>query len=180
MKTLKDYIVPIAKLQSKDYIYEWGGESAFFATFEQSLVEKGTFQVKMLLRKSEALLHLNFEIKGTLELVCDRSLETFGYPFSTEGIQILRFSDHSEQFSEEMELVPRGIAEIDVSHYIYELIALAVPMKKLHPKFEEEENDDTLTLIYSSEQKDITIEKTDQLPDPRWEELRKLIDKKDK
>ncbi|NJO92327.1 MAG: DUF177 domain-containing protein [Chloroflexia bacterium] len=74
-------------------------------------------------------MQFHFFIAGTLQLICDRSLEQFDYPFETEGVQILRFSDQAEPITDEMELVPRGIAEINVAHYIYELVALAVPMK---------------------------------------------------
>jgi len=176
VEKLSDYTIGIAKLQNKDYNFFWKGDTSFFETFEDSLVEKGSFEVNVLLRKSEALLHLQLAIKGELELVCDRSLEEFSYPFETEGIQILRFSDHAEPLSDEMELIPRGIAEINVAHYIYELIALAVPMKKLHPKLRAEENNEDLILVYSSENKENEL-KEENKPDPRWEELKKLIEK---
>ena len=177
VEKLSDYTIGISKLQNKDYNFFWKGDTSFFETFEDSLVEKGNFEAKLLLRKSEALLHLQLAIKGELELVCDRSLEEFVYPFETEGVQILRFSDHAEPLSDEMELIPRGIAEINVAHYIYELIALAVPMKKLHPKFREEENNEDLILVYSSEKKAQETIKEENEPDPRWEELKKLIEK---
>lgn len=177
MERLNDYKVGIAKLQNKDYHFEWQGSSDFFTSFEDGFVENGSFTVKMTLRKSEALLHLSFHINGVLELVCDRSLEKFDYPFHTEGIQILRFSDHAEQITDEMELIPRGIAEINVSQYIYELINLAVPMKKLHPRFQNETDDDQeLKLVYTSEKKTKEVNSEDNT-DPRWEELKKIFNK---
>lgn len=176
VEKLSDYTIGIAKLPNKDHHFSWKGDASFFEAFEDSPVEKGIFEVKLLLRKSEALLHLQLAIRGEIELVCDRSLEEFAYPFETEGIQILRFADHAEPLSDEMELIPRGTAEINVAHYIYELIALAVPMKKLHPKLKAEENDEELTLVYSSDKK-TKEEKEEDKPDPRWEELRKLIEK---
>lgn len=176
MEKLSDYTIGIAKLQNKEYSFSWKGDANFFEAFEDSLVERGTFEVKLLLRKSEALLHLQLAIKGVLDLVCDRSLEEFAYPFETEGIQILRFSDHAEPINDEMELIPRGAAEINVAHYIYELIALAMPMKKLHPKFWAEEKDEDLTLVYSSENQKKEQEEESKA-DPRWEELKKLIKK---
>lgn len=175
MERLLDYTIGIAKLQNKEYGFSWKGDANFFAAFEDSLVEQGIFEAKLLLRKSDALLHLQFAIQGTLELTCDRSLEQFDYPFETSGTQILRFSDHAESISDEMELIPRGIAEINVAHYLYELIALAVPMKKLHPRYQTDESSEDLTLVYSSENRE--KEQINEPVDPRWEELKKLIDK---
>ncbi|GAB4124360.1 MAG: DUF177 domain-containing protein [Raineya sp.] len=177
MEKLSDYTIGIAKLQNKEYSFSWKGDASFFEAFEDSLIEKGSFEAKLLLRKSEALLHLQFAIKGELGLVCDRSLEDFAYPFETTGTQILRFSDHTEPLTDEMELITRGTAEINVAHYIYELIALAVPMKKLHPKFWAEEKKEDLTLVYSSEKKEQETKKEDSKFDPRWDELKKLIEK---
>ncbi|KOY84763.1 hypothetical protein AD998_00090 [bacterium 336/3] len=177
MERLNEYKVGIAKLQNKDYYFEWQVGREFFISFEETFVENGSCKVKMTLRKSEALLHLIFDIEGVLELTCDRSLEKFDYPFHTEGVQILRFSDHSEQITDEMELIPRGIAEINVSQYIYELISLAVPMKKLHPRFQEEKNsNEELTLVYTSNKK-TKDQNSEETTDPRWEELKKIFNK---
>ncbi|MDX1904251.1 MAG: DUF177 domain-containing protein, partial [Thermonemataceae bacterium] len=117
---------------------------------------------------------------GLMELVCDRSLEIFGYPFQTEGLQLLRFSDHSEQLSEELELIPKGTSQINVAYYIFELITLAIPMKKLHPRFQQEQTNDNeaMLLVYSSEKKEDKKTTDTKNIDPRWEELKKLIDNK--
>jgi uncharacterized metal-binding protein YceD (DUF177 family) len=177
LESLREYTVGIAKLQNKDYYFDWQCGRDFFESFEERFVDNGNCKVNMMLRKSEALLHLNFQIDGTLELVCDRSLEKFDHPFHTEGVQILRFSDHAEQINDEMELIPRGLAEISVAQYIYELISLSVPMKKLHPRFKEDQDDSTeeLKLVYSSEQKKKEVQE-DNI-DPRWEELKKIFKK---
>jgi uncharacterized metal-binding protein YceD (DUF177 family) len=66
-------------------------------------------------------------------------------------------------------------ATIDVSEFIYEFITLAVPLKKLHPRYEETEDDEP-DLIYTSEDEDTDRENGEV--DPRWEALKKLKGKK--
>jgi uncharacterized metal-binding protein YceD (DUF177 family) len=177
---LQEYTVEIAKLQNKDYHYTWSGNRAFFEFFEESLVQNGNFEVKMKLRKSDALLQLDFDIQGNLELVCDRSLDIFSYPFQTQGKQVLQFSDHNEVLDDEFELIAKGTPQINVAQYIYELIMLAVPMKKLHPRYQEKSNEGDIKLVYSSEEKELkkeTEEKNAEI-DPRWAELKKLLENK--
>jgi len=53
---------------------------------------------------------------------------------------------------------------------MYEFISLEIPIKKLHPKFRDEEDDNGEgKIVYKSESKD-----DDSDIDPRWEKLKKL------
>ncbi len=180
MNILQEYTIEISRLHNKDYHYTWSGSDTFFDAFEESLVHKGNFEVKLRLRKSETLLQLDFDIQGNMELVCDRSLDSFWYSFQTQGKQVLQFSDHNEVLDDEFELIARNTPQINVAQYIYELIMLAIPMKKLHPRYQEKNNQGDIKLVYSSEEKEVqkeTQEKNTEI-DPRWAELKKLLDNK--
>lgn len=178
MGVLEEYSIAITKLKNQSYQYKWKGNDSFFAAFEDSLVKKGSFEVTMHLQKSEVLIQLNFQIKGKMELVCDRSLESFMYPFQTEGRQVLQFSDHDEVVDTEYELITKGTPEINVAQYIYELIMLAIPMKKLHPRFQKTQSKEELKLVYSSTTYSTETETNNASSvDPRWLELKKLLNK---
>ena len=63
--------------------------------------------------------------------------------------------------------------KINIGEFIYEFITLAVPLKKLHPRFEDElEEDDEPEMIYTSQDEEETDDS--QETDPRWEALKKL------
>jgi len=169
VKALEQYDVLVHSLKNKvyDYVYEDG--DAFFACFEQALVEQARFRAQVRLEKSEVMIRLNFHIEGFLHLVCDRSLEPFEHPFVVEGLQILQFGAQEEELSDEMRVIPRGIDKINLAPYIYELIALQVPMKKLHPSLQNAPENEA-KFIYSSENTQTAPEEID----PRWEKLKKL------
>jgi uncharacterized metal-binding protein YceD (DUF177 family) len=65
-----------------------------------------------------------------------------------------------------------------VAQYIYEFIGLAIPMKRLHPRFEEEEQEDEDIegiLIYSTKKEgDDPEDEEDEKIDPRWDILNNL------
>lgn len=179
MNELRAYEIPILGLDNKRYEYDFASDDAFFGALEQDLIAKGNVQTHLTLNKSETMIRLDFQITGTVEQTCDRSLDLYDEPIDVERLLMLKFSDHNEELTDEIELIERNTHTINVARYIFEFIATSMPMKKLHPRFrnEDEQDDDESEgkLIYSS---DATEEQTDEEPtvDPRWAALRKLSD----
>ncbi|MCU0446018.1 MAG: DUF177 domain-containing protein [Microscillaceae bacterium] len=176
MQSLAPYQINIASLKNQDYDYNFVVQEAFFAHFPHSLIERGNLKANLRLRKSETMMELDFEIKGSIELICDRSLEAFAEPIHIKEKLILKFSDHNEEVTDELEFIARGTTDINVAQYLYEFINLAVPIKKLHPKFRNEPEDDAEEiLVYSSENIDNqNNHPEDESIDPRWQALKKL------
>ncbi|MFY0606146.1 MAG: DUF177 domain-containing protein [Cyclobacteriaceae bacterium] len=170
MKGLKEFQIDIISLAFKLHEYEFSIDNRLFELYEHSLVKKGSGNCKLFLEKSETMLTLNFEIEATVELICDRSLDKFDHPISVKETLIMKFGEENYSLSEDVLVIRDDTATISVDEYIYEFISLAVPLKKLHPRFEgtEEEQPD---LIYTS----VSNEESDQETlDPRWEALKKL------
>ena len=180
MKEHSRYNIDIYGLEDKSYEFDYELGSEFFEEMPQDLIQKGDFKVQLVLDKSSTMLQLRFTIQGSAELTCDRSLEVFDEPIDTEGKIILKFGDHEEEITEEISLINRNRTRINVARYIFELIALALPMKKIHPDLRGQYKDgddeaDTEIFVYSSEsqERDDSENETGKV-DPRWEALNKL------
>ncbi|GAB3952888.1 DUF177 domain-containing protein [Spirosoma harenae] len=180
MNILRAYDIHIVGLENKRYEYDFTSDDAFFAALDQDLISKGTVHTHLLLDKSETMIRLDFQITGTVEQTCDRSLDEYDEPVDTRQTMLLKFGDHNEELTDEIELIERNTATINVARYIFEFISLSLPMKRLHPRFRDEEDaDDTDQngkLIYRSDAE--TNDNADQQSDidPRWAALRKLND----
>lgn len=178
VKELKKYDIDIYGLEEKSYDYDFESDSTFFAEMNQELIEEGQFKTSLVLDKSATMIQLFFTITGRLGLVCDRSLEAFEEPIAIKSRHILKFGDHNEELTDEIEIIHRNTTRINVAQYIFDLIALSLPMKRLHPRYRTEEaTDQEEVLIYS------TTTNTDEAlddhpkeanPDPRWDVLKKL------
>ncbi|AQG82645.1 YceD family protein [Spirosoma montaniterrae] len=182
MNALRAYNIHIAGLENKQYDYSFESGDAFFAALEQDLIEKGNVHTRLTLDKSETMIRLDFHITGTVEQTCDRSLDLYDEPIDTRQMMLLKFSDHNEELSDEIELIERNTATINVARYIFEFIGLSLPMKRLHPRFRDDEaefdNDEQNgRVVYSSggSLDDVNDDKS-QEADPRWAALRKLSD----
>ena len=116
---------------------------------------------------------LNFQIDASVELICDRSLDNFDYPVKVDEKVIIKFGEDNYALSEDVIVIKQDTSSINVAEFVYEFITLAVPLKKLHPRYEDEfEEDDEPEMIYTSQEDE--EEDNSQEPDPRWEALKKL------
>jgi uncharacterized metal-binding protein YceD (DUF177 family) len=113
---------------------------------------------------------MSISIEGTVTLTCDRSLELFDYPIEEDRQIIFKYGDQEMELDHQMVMITNETQRIDVGQYIFEFIGLAVPMKKLHPRYEQEA--EFGTLVYSSG--DESPDKDQPESDPRWGALKKL------
>ena len=182
MNALRQYDINIIGLEAKRYEYDYSSDSSFFQALEQQLIKEGEVQTHLILDKSETMIRLDFSITGRVERTCDRSLDLYDEPVDTRQTLFLKFADRNEELTDEIELIERNTATVNVARYVFDFIVLSMPMKGLHPRFrDEEQEEDDLSegkLIYSSgnvaatDGDESNTEKT--AVDPRWEALRKL------
>ncbi len=174
-KILSKYDINIQGLEEKVHTLEFEGDDKFFGAFEQSFIKKGNFKAIVKLNKNSALIQLDFAITATIELTCDRSLELFDEEVEVEEKYIYKFGDRHEEITDEIEMIPYGAATINIAQHIYDFICVSLPMKKLHPKFREDDIDEEGLLVYTSEKEEETSdEPKEQEIDPRWAALNKL------
>ncbi|MFC6194916.1 DUF177 domain-containing protein [Dyadobacter subterraneus] len=181
MKELSKYNIDIYGLEDKQYDYDMESGDAFFQELEQDLIEHGQFKTHVVLTKSATMLQLHFHTEGSVELLCDRTLEPFEEPVISDDRIILKFGDRDEELTDEIEIINRNTNRINVAKYVFEFIALSLPVKKLHPSLrteddtDDESEDDEVILVYSSADDEETDENdSEEKIDPRWEALKKL------
>lgn len=168
MKQLRAFKINIFGLSNNPHSFDFSFDEAFFAEFEDSLVSKGKGTCHVDLMKSDSMITLDLSIEGSIELECDRSLELFDYPISTKQEVIFKYGDEERELSEDVFVIIKDQQEINIGEFIYEFIMLEVPMKKLHPKFQNDDNESD-ELIYSDDSED-----KEEGIDPRWAALKSL------
>jgi uncharacterized metal-binding protein YceD (DUF177 family) len=147
-------------------------------------LEKGNLTAWVKVDKGANLIELTFHIVGKVELVCDRSLETFEHPLDFTEKMIYKFGSEVKEIDESVMMITRDTPSINVAQLIYEFILLALPLKKIHPDYrnelDEEDNELEGGFVYLDEAftEDSAEEKESTTPvDPRWEKLGKLKNK---
>jgi uncharacterized protein len=174
------YSVNIIGLSNKLHHFDYEIGAEFFRQYGTDLVSQGQFRVEVALNKHETFIEAEFKIKGTATLTCDRSLELFDYPIWTTKKILFKYGEADQEISDEIIMINRDTATLELGQYIYEFIALAIPMKKLHPRFRAEElNEDETAegkIVYSSDSGNGggSDDNNDDDIDPRWNILKNL------
>lgn len=168
MKTLSINIVGL-ELKAHHFSFSLGDE--FLLQYGQGYLPGGQFSVEVVLDKHETFIEADFKIEGTTKLTCDRSLEVFDFPIHLEKRILFKYGEEDMEMTDEIMLISREKSNLDLGQFIYEFIGLSIPIKKLHPKFEDEDDDGEGKMIYSSS----TDEASDENEvNPIWEKLKKL------
>jgi len=175
MKGFKQFDIHIFKLSVGTHDYQFKITDEFFELFENEMVEKGNLDISISLSKSETMIEMDFGIKGTVQLECDRSLDHFDFLIDAQKMMRYRLGDEYQELSDELMVIPKDSQLINIASLLFEFIGLEIPMKKLHPRFleEEDEHDEDLLVVYTSEEANEDVDQEETV-DPRWEALKKL------
>lgn len=174
MKVKDRYAIDIFRLKPGQYEYDFAVNEDFFTLFTESPVKDASGNVHASMDKQEGLIRLQLAFDIRIPLVCDRSLRSYEYPMQENHEVVFKFGETEMEMDDDVYIITANTQQIHLEQILYELILLSVPMKKLHPELQGDDDEDTL--IYESDPSD-EKDDTDDVVDPRWEQLRKLKDK---
>lgn len=180
VKRLSEFDIDLVRLKPGKHEFTYKLDTAFFDFYDYGIVHDGSLDVNILLERSTVLLNFDIKIKGVVKLTCDRSLEEFDHPLAVHDQVMIKFGDEEKELADNVFVIKADKPSINLADTLYELITVAVPIKKLHPKFADEENDED-SLVYTSlteEEQHREEEEKEEEIDPRWKELLKLKNNK--
>ena len=132
--------------------------------------------VSLELEKKSTLLELHFKFSGWVNVNCDLTNEPYNQTIENEFDLVVNFGEEYNDENIDILIVPHGTYEISIQQYIYELIILAVPIKRLHPGVEDGTLDSEILekLEELSPKLKENKDKEEDI-DPRWNTLKKLL-----
>ena len=133
MESNERYVIACKGLKSGTYDFEFKVGGDLFEGEQDGEVKDGEFDVRVRMRKSGSFAELDVALEGFAVVECDRCLEDCRLPVETESSLTVRFADGEPDYDGEVMQVPASEAEIDLTHYIYESIVLALPYRRVHP-----------------------------------------------
>ncbi|MFC4220708.1 YceD family protein [Flagellimonas marina] len=171
---LKEFFIPFSglKLGKHEFVYEI--DNAFFESFEYQEFNGASVQVTAVLEKMSTMMELEVEAKGTVNVDCDLTGEPYDQPISSDLQLVIKFGEEYNDEDDEILIIPHGEHQFNIAQYVYEMLVLAVPHKRVHPGVEDGtlKSDilDKLEELQPKEEK-----KPSEKTDPRWDDLKKLL-----
>jgi uncharacterized metal-binding protein YceD (DUF177 family) len=125
------------------------------------------FDVHVAFNRSRTMIQVRLLVEGDLHLVCDRSLEPFVYPVEADYTVI--FKPDVEEETEDDQVAVRRLNMpsnlIDITRDVRDTLLLTIPIRKLHPRFVDENGEEIPFETPFASEPDI---------DPRWAALTSL------
>jgi uncharacterized metal-binding protein YceD (DUF177 family) len=179
MKALKEFNIQFVGLKLGNHVFEYGIDSTFFEAFDFDEFHNSKIQVTLDFAKKNNLFELNFHMKGTVNVNCDVSLEPYAQEIEGDFAMVVKFGPEYNDDNDEILILPHEEYQLNVAQFIYELIILSMPSKRVHPKV----LDGTLESEALKKLKELEVdnespaESKDEI-DPRWDKLKGLITEK--
>ena len=171
MNCLELLKIDLKGLKDEETSLEFNLDDTFFGALDGADVKKGSLHVSVSIRKATGFFELNFHSEGMIIIPCDRCLDEMEQPVETDNRLIVKLgSDYSEE--DDIIVVPENEGILDMAWFIYEFVALAIPIRHVHasgkcnPAMTEALEE--LSADRSSDEESI------QPVDPRWAKLKDL------
>ncbi len=191
MAKFKLYNIPLKSLSPGVHTYEFELDRKFFDAIDGEEVKKGNVNVDLKVTRTFTSFELNFNIEGVIKVPCTRCLDDMDLEVDTDSRLVVKFGEEYAEESDEIVIIPEDEGEINIAWFLYEFIALAIPIKHVHPagecnrvvssKFKKHravsanvETDDDDDGDFIPDDSDTDDEEDNQQSDPRWDALRGL------
>lgn len=173
MDCLKEFVISFVGLSIGNHSFDFRIDNTFFEGFEHWEIEKSYFDINVLLEKQENMLVFDITINGMVNVMCDRCLDYFDFKLSGTDTLIVKFDDNRDEENDEILILRKTESQVKLNKYIYEIISLLLPIKRVHLVDKDGKIDCNEEILRKID--NYSIKKS---TDPRWNIL-KDIDLKD-
>jgi len=182
MKKLAAFLIPFVGLKQGKHEFEYLIDREFFEHFEYDDFNSANIKIDLLFEKKSTIMELTFKAVGVVNVNCDLTNEPYDQPIDAELTLVVKFGDSFNDDNEELLILPHSEYQLNVAQYIYELIVLSVPLKRVHPGVLDgtlkSEVLEKLEELSPKEDQDIEENDNGEEIDPRWNKLKKLLNDK--
>ena len=174
MMKKKEFSIPFSGLKQGKHEFEYAVNNEFFESFGYTDFNDAKLDLQVLLHKTSTMLEFELKADGLVNVDCDSTSEPYDQPISTALELVVKFGEAYNDEDDEILIIPHGEHQVNLAQYVYEMIVLAVPQKRIHPGVLDGSLDSEalkkLEELQPKERKDNTKD-----TDPRWDALKKLI-----
>lgn len=149
-------------------------DKEFFEIANISELEDGLLKLQIKMEKTETMLNLKFHFKGDITALCDRCLDPVTLPLDFHEQLVVKLVQYVDEKTSETDdavwVINENQYELDIFHFVYESIRLALPLKIAHP--DDESGNSTCNAEVLEIMKKFTHSHSEI--DSKWEGLKKI------
>lgn len=171
-----DTTIQFSGLKPGIYTYTYTLDDGFFSEYKNEKILGGNVVFDVKLERKERMMLFHFDYTGMVLTTCDRCLGELEWPVEGEQTLCVKVSDTEESDDENVVILPEKAYEIDLSQWMYEYVAVSMPIQCIHPDDENGETtcDPEMTQYLRAAGTDEREHEPET--DPRWDALKQLRD----
>ncbi len=178
MCSLEQFKIDLKALTEEATSLAFQLDDSYFGALSDAEIKGGSLHVSGSIRKAVGFFELLFDISGTVRIPCDRCLDDMDQPVETQ-LRLVAKLVASELVAgspdeDDIVMVDERDGVLDLSWFIYESIALAVPIQHVHQPGDC--NDAMMRVLSEHSAARSSDADAKQEIDPRWEKLKGLLD----
>ena len=172
MKDLKEFEISFIGLKLGKHQFSYQIDNTFFEFFQYDEFENAKLKVDLLFEEKNNMFNPEFNSKGIVTVACDVTGEPFELEVSGQLPLIVKFGDEFDDDNDEILIIPHNSYQLNVAQFIYEMIVLSLPVKRVHAGI----GDGTLSSEVLNQLKEFEKKKEEEKEaiDPRWAKLKEL------
>jgi uncharacterized metal-binding protein YceD (DUF177 family) len=173
---LKTFDILFVGLKLEKHQFQYEVDNTFFENFGFDEFNTSSLKIQAQLDKRSTIMDLNLKATGTVNVDCDVTNIAFDMPIDTSMDMVVKFGDEFNDENEVLLILPHGDYKLNIAQYVYEMIVLSLPAKRIHPGVE----DGTLESDVLDKLNELSVEELNQESkenkeiDPRWDVLKNL------
>ena len=106
-------------------------DDGFFEAVDAQEVRCGKVEATLRVQRLDEVFTLDFHTEGIVTIPCDLCLDDMEQPVMTDNRLMVKFGEESDE-DDDWIVVSEDEGVLDTSWFIYEFIALAIPIKHVH------------------------------------------------
>lgn len=163
LKALTDEVTPLS----------WELDDQYFESLEDVQVQGGSLHVSGSIRKTVGFFELSLQTDGTVRIPCDRCLDMMDQPIEADLRLIVKLGSEYRE-DDEVITVDENEGILHTAWFLYESIALAVPIQHVH---QPGDCNDAMMRVLEEHSAARSSDADAKEIDPRWSALLKLKEK---
>ncbi|MEO9952434.1 DUF177 domain-containing protein [Nonlabens sp.] len=172
---LKAFIISYAGLKEGKHQFQFEVDNTFFENFGFEEFNSSSIIVDAELDKKNTIMELSLDATGSVNVNCDVTNEPFDLDIDTSMNLVVKFGDAFNDDNEELLILPHGEYEFNIAQYVYEMLVLSLPHRRVHPGVEDGSlESDVLDKLDELRVSNPEEENNTNITDPRWDALKKL------
>ena len=177
MSVLEKFDIDLKSMEVDEQVFTFSLDDAFFQELEIQDINHGLVNVEVKVKKLAESFELQMHIVGNVTIQCDRCLDDMEQPVEAESKLFVKFGPAYLDEGDDLVIVPEESGEVNVAWFLYEIVALAIPIQHFHDPGEcNEEMMKILEQHLGTRFEDNSdIEAEGEEVDPRWNGLKKLL-----